>query len=158
MPIDKSVKKSTVARMRGNLVYYFNPANLNRDGKIFFEDFMTNTMDAQAFFNNFQRHQNSEGELVDDYAQELWGLGIVQVDNYSTLRFFKESDPIIQQLLKEYNAAADEDKPDVFVKMSDLGLDREGALEDEVERLRKEIAALKGETGRKAKVVMPENQ
>lgn len=157
MPIDKSIKKSTVARMRGNLVYYFNPANLNRGGKIFFEDFMSNTMDAQAFFNNFQRHQNGEGELVDDYAKELWDFGIVQVDNYSTLRFFKETDPIIQQLLKEYESAAPEDKPDVFVKMSDLGLDREGALEDEVERLRKELAALKGE-GRKNKSVMPENQ
>ena len=158
MPIDKSVKKSTVARMRGNLVYYFNPTTVNREGKIFFEDFMSNTMDAQAFFNNFQRHRNSEGELIDEYAKELWDAGIVQVDNYSTLRFFSESDPIIQQLIKEYNAAADEDKPDVFVKMSDLGLDREGALEDEVDRLRKELAALKGETGRKAKQMMPENQ
>ncbi len=158
MPIDKRVKKSTVARMRGDLVYYLNPANLNRDGKVFFEDFISNTMDAQAFFNNFQRHQNGEGELVDEHAKELWDSGIVHVDNSSTLRFFKESEPLIQQLLREYEAATTEDKPDVFVKMSDLGLDREGALEDEVERLRKEIAALKNETGRKAKSVMPENQ
>lgn len=158
MPIDKSVKKNTVARMRGNLVYYLNPTNLNRNGKIFFEDFMSNVMDEQAFFNNFQRHQNSEGEIVDEYALELWKAGIVEVDNYNTLRFFKASDPIIQQLLKEYEHASPDEKPDVFVKMSDLGLDREGALEDEVERLRKEIAALKSEAqGRKQKSLTPEN-
>lgn len=159
MPLDKSVKKSTVGRMRGNLVYYFNPNTVSREGKVFFEDMMSNTMDYQAFYKNFQRHQGKDGVVFDSEAQYLWENGIVQVDNYSTLRFFKENDQFIQKLFAEYNAASDEDKPDVYFKLADVGLDREGALEDEVTRLRNELAALKGETGRKSKqVTTPENQ
>jgi hypothetical protein len=141
--LDKKVRKNTASRLRGNLVYYLNPSIVNREGRVFFEDFMKNTMDYQTFFNNFQRHQNDDGELVNPDAKYLWDNGIVEVDNYSTLRFFKDTDPIIQQLIQEYENAADEDKPDVFIKLSDIGLDREGALEDEVARLRAELAALK---------------
>lgn len=152
MPIDKSVKKNTIARMRGSLVYYFNPAIVSKNGKVFFEDFISNTMDMQTFFNNFQRHIRDE-QVIDEDAKYLWENGIVQVDNYNTLRFFKEDEPIIQQLLKEYNSVSDEQKSDVYIKLSDVGLDREGALEDEVARLRAELAALKGDTAKKNKQI-----
>ncbi|MCS7028631.1 MAG: hypothetical protein NZ519_07695 [Bacteroidia bacterium] len=129
------------------LVYYFNPALVSRDGKVFFEDIVSNTMDYETFFNNFQQHQDRDGVTYDPEAERLWEAGIVQVDNYSQLRFFKETDPFIQKLLKEYQTASLEDKSHVYFKLADVGLDKETALVDELTKLRAELAALKG--GRK---------
>jgi len=142
MAISASIKKQTVARQRGNLIYYFNPRIVARDGVVFFEDFMTNTMDAKQFYENFYPYKN-EDILPDEETKYLWDNGIVQVGNYSILRFFSEDDPIIQQLFKEYQAASEEEKPDVHIKLSQVGLDREGALEDEVARLKAELEAAK---------------
>lgn len=150
MALDTQVNKKSTTRSGGELVYYFNPAIVAREDKVFFEDFVSNTMDERTFFNNFQRHMNGD-EVIDADAQFLWENGIVQVDNYSTLRFFKESDPVIQKLIKEYQSASEDRKSDVYVRLSEVGLDREGALQDEIARLRAEIEALK--SGKKSKQV-----
>lgn len=160
MAINPSVKKSTVARQRGNLIYYFNPNTVARDGVVFFEDFMTNTMDERQFFENFFPFKNPDNP-PDEETRYLWQNGVIRVDNYSTLRFFRETDPIIQQLWKEWESASEDQKSDVHIKLSQVGLDKEGALEDEVARLKAELEALKRgsePTGKRGKSVETEQQ
>lgn len=143
MALDKKVKKSTVARQRGNLVYYFNPDIVARDGVVFVEDIIGNTMDYQVFYENYFPYKN-EDYPPDEETKQLWKNGIVYVGNGTTmLRFFTDNDPMWQGLLAEYDNASDADKPDVYFKLSEVGLDMQGALEDEVSRLKAELEALK---------------
>jgi hypothetical protein len=153
MAIAKGIKRETLQTKTG-LVYYFNIDMVTRAGnRVFVEDFITNTMDVAVFYKNFQQHNNSEGQLVNSEAKNLWDAGLVQVGNSATLKFFLDSDPEFQKILAEYNSASDEDKKDVYITLADVGLDNEGALEAENAKLRSQLEELQREAstkGRKA--------
>lgn len=162
----KIIKKAAVGRSSGNTVLFFNPDNVVREvgGErvIFWEDIASNLMDAKTFADNYRPKFKSEDEMPADF-EYLWANGIVRVSlgrPDAILRFFYENDPFVKAMQKEYDAAPADEKPNVHFKLSDVGLDREGALEDELAATKDELAAmraelekLKAEKARKAKAV-----